>query len=81
MRGSLRVGTRSPRSALAASDLMTTQDYVAALGALTGGQAVQKFGPACSVYLSGWQVAADETRRADLSDQSLYPANSVRGGS
>jgi len=60
-------------------DLVTKQDYVAALGALTGNQAVQQVKAGLqAIYLSGWQVAAD----ANLSgqtypDQSLYPANSV----
>src|SRR5215212_11038466 len=59
--------------------LMTTKEYVAALGALTGGQAVEMVKAGLkAIYLSGWQVAAD----ANLSgqtypDQSLYPANSV----
>jgi isocitrate lyase len=62
-------------------DLLQTQDYVAALGALTGNQAVQQVKAGLqAIYLSGWQVAAD----ANLSgqtypDQSLYPANSVPG--
>ncbi|MDX6256426.1 MAG: isocitrate lyase [Frankiales bacterium] len=60
-------------------DLLHTQDYVKALGALTGNQAVQMVKAGLqAIYLSGWQVAAD----ANLSgqtypDQSLYPANSV----
>src|SRR5258706_4371072 len=60
-------------------DLLNTQDYVAALGALTGNQAVQQVKAGLqAIYLSGWQVAAD----ANLSgqtypDQSLYPATSV----
>ena len=53
--------------------------WSAALGALTGNQAVQQVRAGLkAIYLSGWQVAAD----ANLSgqtypDQSLYPANSV----
>src|SRR5688500_11089522 len=60
-------------------DLLHTEDYVHALGALTGNQAVQQVRAGLkAIYLSGWQVAAD----ANLSghtypDQSLYPANSV----
>ncbi len=60
-------------------DLLTMRDYVPALGALTGNQAVQQVRAGLeAIYLSGWQVAAD----ANLSgqtypDQSLYPANSV----
>ena len=59
--------------------LMTTKEFVPALGALTGGQAVEMVKAGLkAIYLSGWQVAAD----ANLSgqtypDQSLYPANSV----
>lgn len=59
--------------------LLTTDDYVSALGAMSGGQAVQMVKAGLkSIYLSGWQVAAD----ANLSDsvypdQSLYPANSA----
>ena len=54
-------------------------DYVHALGALTGGQAIQyvKAGlPA--IYLSGWQVAGDAKLSGEIyPDQSLYPVNSV----
>jgi isocitrate lyase len=59
--------------------LLTNETYVAALGAVTGGQAVQMVRAGLkAIYLSGWQVAAE----ANLSgqtypDQSLYPANSV----
>ncbi|MFI0714574.1 isocitrate lyase [Streptomyces inhibens] len=56
-----------------------TQDYVHALGALTGGQAVQQVKAGLqAVYLSGWQVAADANQAGHTyPDQSLYPANSV----
>jgi isocitrate lyase len=59
--------------------LIHEDEWVAALGALTGNQAVQQVRAGLkAIYLSGWQVAAD----ANLSgqtypDQSLYPANSV----
>jgi isocitrate lyase len=55
------------------------EEWIAALGALTGNQAVQQVRAGLkAIYLSGWQVAAD----ANLSgqtypDQSLYPVNSV----
>ncbi|MGW1072867.1 isocitrate lyase [Streptomyces sp. NPDC002537] len=54
-------------------------DYVHALGALTGGQAVQMVRAGLqAVYLSGWQVAADANLAGQTyPDQSLYPANSV----
>jgi hypothetical protein len=56
-----------------------TEDYVNALGALTGGQAVQMVKAGLkAIYLSGWQVAADaNTAGQTYPDQSLYPANSV----
>ena len=59
--------------------LLQSEEWVPALGALTGNQAVQQVRAGLkAIYLSGWQVAAD----ANLSgqtypDQSLYPANSV----
>jgi isocitrate lyase len=59
--------------------LLNEEDYVPALGALTGGQAVQMVKAGLkAVYLSGWQVAADANLAAETyPDQSLYPANSV----
>jgi isocitrate lyase len=60
-------------------NLVNSEDYINALGALTGNQAVQQVRAGLkAIYLSGWQVAGD----ANLSgqtypDQSLYPANSV----
>lgn len=56
-----------------------TQDYVAALGALTGNQAIQEAAAGLdAIYLSGWQVAADANLAGQMyPDQSLYPANSV----
>src|SRR5918998_1309670 len=58
--------------------LMNTRDYVASLGALTGNQAVQQVKAGLeSIYLSGWQVAADANLAGHMyPDQSLYPANS-----
>jgi isocitrate lyase len=55
------------------------EDYVAALGAITGGQAVQMVKAGLkAIYLSGWQVAADGNLATQVyPDQSLYPANSV----
>src|SRR5690625_267883 len=59
--------------------LMESRDYVHALGALTGGQAVQMVKAGLeAIYLSGWQVAADANLAGHTyPDQSLYPANSV----
>jgi isocitrate lyase len=60
-------------------ELLHTEDYVAALGALTGNQAVQQVKAGLkAIYLSGWQVAADANLAGQMyPDQSLYPANSV----
>jgi isocitrate lyase len=59
--------------------LLSGEDYVACLGALTGGQAVQMVKAGLqAIYLSGWQVAADANLAEQVyPDQSLYPANSV----
>jgi isocitrate lyase len=59
--------------------LLQTEDYVAALGALTGNQAVQMVKAGLqAIYLSGWQVAADANLAGHTyPDQSLYPVNSV----
>ncbi|TFE00013.1 isocitrate lyase [Jeotgalibacillus sp. R-1-5s-1] len=59
--------------------LMHEEDYVNALGALTGNQAMQQVKAGLKViYLSGWQVAADANLSGHMyPDQSLYPANSV----
>jgi isocitrate lyase len=59
--------------------LLTTQDYVHALGAMTGGQAVQMVRAGLeAIYLSGWQVAADANLGAEVyPDQSLYAVNSA----
>lgn len=56
-----------------------SQDFVAGLGALTGNQAIQEVEAGLeSIYLSGWQVAADANLAGEMyPDQSLYPANSV----
>ena len=60
-------------------DLMKSQDYVNALGAMTGGQAIQQIQAGLqAIYCSGWQVAADANVAGQMyPDQSLYPANSV----
>ena len=57
----------------------TATSYVAALGALTGGQAVQMAQAGLeAIYLSGWQVAADANLAGQTyPDQSLYPADSA----
>jgi isocitrate lyase len=59
--------------------LLADEEYVAALGALSGGQVVQMVRAGLkAVYLSGWQVAADANLAGHTyPDQSLYPSNSV----
>jgi len=60
-------------------ELLHTEEFVSALGALTGNQAVQQVKAGLkAIYLSGWQVAADANLAGQMyPDQSLYPANSV----
>src|SRR5579859_3350167 len=60
-------------------ELLHTEPFVNALGALTGNQAVQQVRAGLkAIYLSGWQVAADANLAGQMyPDQSLYPANSV----
>src|SRR5574340_269429 len=59
--------------------LLRNESFVAALGAMTGGQAVQQVRAGLpAIYLSGWQVAADANLAGQTyPDQSLYPVNSV----
>ncbi|MBT8212717.1 MAG: isocitrate lyase [Acidimicrobiia bacterium] len=59
--------------------LLANRDYVHALGAISGGQAVQMVKAGLeAIYLSGWQVAADANLSGQVyPDQSLYPANSA----
>src|SRR5205823_13324009 len=60
-------------------ELLQDEPYVAALGALTGNQAIQQIRAGLkAIYLSGWQVAADANLSGHMyPDQSLYPSNSV----
>ena len=60
-------------------ELLQREDFVHALGALTGMQALQQAKAGLkAVYLSGWQVAADANAAGEMyPDQSLYPAYSV----
>ncbi|MYL31390.1 isocitrate lyase [Halobacillus halophilus] len=60
-------------------NLLHKEEYVHALGALTGNQAMQQVKAGLkAIYLSGWQVAADANLSGQMyPDQSLYPANSV----
>ena len=75
-----RSSTRSRGWARGASGSCCTREpFVAALGALTGNQAVQMVRAGLkAIYLSGWQVAADANTAGQMyPDQSLYPVNSV----
>jgi isocitrate lyase len=80
LRGSVPVEySLAQRGAEGLWKLITTEPYVNCLGALTGGQAMQQAKAGVkAIYLSGWQVAADNnTYMAMYPDQSLYPVNSV----
>lgn len=79
LRGSLKIDhTLANHTANRMWQLLHERPYVHALGALTGGQAMQMVRAGLeAIYLSGWQVAADNnTAGAMYPDQSLYPANS-----
>ena len=80
LRGSVQVEhTLARLGAARLWELLHTDDFVPALGALTGNQAVQQVKAGLkAIYLSGWQVAADANLSGNMyPDQSLYPANSV----
>ncbi|WP_276210617.1 isocitrate lyase [Heyndrickxia coagulans] len=80
LRGSVQIEyTLARRGAEKFWNLLHTEDYIHALGALTGNQAVQQVKAGLkAIYLSGWQVAADANLAGQMyPDQSLYPANSV----
>ncbi|KAA9024341.1 isocitrate lyase [Niallia endozanthoxylica] len=80
LRGSLDIEhTLARRGSEKLWKMIKEEDYVAALGALTGNQAVQQVKAGLkAIYLSGWQVAADANLSGQMyPDQSLYPANSV----
>jgi isocitrate lyase len=80
LRGSFRIEhTLAELGARRLWELLHTQDYVHALGALTGNMAVQQVRAGLkAIYLSGWQVAADANSAGQMyPDQSLYPADSV----
>jgi len=78
LRGSLPVAnTIAEHGAIKLWELLKSEPYLNALGALSGNQAMQMVRAGLkSIYLSGWQVAADaNTAGAMYPDQSLYPAN------
>jgi isocitrate lyase len=80
LRGTIRIEhTLARMGAERLWHLLHTEPYVAALGALTGNQAMQQVKAGLkAIYLSGWQVAADANLAGHMyPDQSLYPVNSV----
>ena len=80
LRGSLQIKyTLAETGAIKFWNRLQGKEPVAALGALTGNQAVQQVRAGLkSIYVSGWQVAADANLAGSMyPDQSLYPANSV----
>ncbi|MGF1462923.1 MAG: isocitrate lyase [Maricaulaceae bacterium] len=80
LRGSVTIAqTLAERGANKLWELLHTEDYVNALGALSGNQAMQMVRAGLkAIYLSGWQVAADANLAGAMyPDQSLYPANSA----
>ncbi len=80
LRGSVRIEhTFAQLGARRLWKLLHEEPFVAALGALTGNQAVQQVRAGLkAIYLSGWQVAADSNTAGEMyPDQSLYPVDSV----
>jgi len=80
LRGSVPIEyTLARRGANRLWKLLNEGPYVSSLGALTGNQAMQMAKAGLkSIYLSGWQVAADANNAGEMyPDQSLYPADSV----
>ncbi len=80
LQGSLVLNqTLARRGAEKLWNLLQSEPFIPALGALTGNQAVQQVKAGLkAIYLSGWQVAADANLAGQMyPDQSLYPANSV----
>ncbi|MGN6268784.1 MAG: isocitrate lyase [Sphingomonas sp.] len=78
LRGSVAIEhTLARRGANRLWELLRSEDYINALGAMSGNQAMQQVRAGLkAIYLSGWQVAADaNTAGAMYPDQSLYPAN------
>jgi isocitrate lyase len=80
LRGSIHIEyTLARQGAERLWNLLQTESYVAALGAMTGNQAIQQVNAGLqAIYVSGWQAAADANDAGQMyPDQSLYPANSV----
>src|ERR1700687_4713255 len=80
LRGSIQIEhTLAKLGAERLWSLLHTEKYVAALGAMTGNQAVQQVHAGLqAIYVSGWQAAADSNDAGQMyPDQSLYPSDSV----
>ncbi|WP_300526785.1 isocitrate lyase [Maricaulis sp.] len=80
LRGSVQIQhTLAERGANKLWELLKTEPFINALGALSGNQAMQQVRAGLkAIYLSGWQVAADANTAGTMyPDQSLYPANSA----
>ena len=80
LRGSISIEyTLARMGAESLWNLLHTEPYIPALGALTGNQAVQQVQAGLkAIYVSGWQVAGDANVSGQMyPDQSLYPVNSV----
>ena len=79
LRGSFKIEhTLAERGAAKLWELLKSEPYINALGALSGNQAIQMAKAGLkAIYLSGWQVAGDSNIAGQVyPDQSLYPANS-----
>jgi len=80
LRGSIEIRySLAERGANRLWELLNSEDFVNALGAMTGNQAMQQVRAGLkAIYLSGWQVAADSNTASSMyPDQSLYPANAA----
>ncbi|HEV2115362.1 MAG TPA: isocitrate lyase, partial [Terriglobales bacterium] len=80
IRGSIKIDyTLARMGAERLWELLQSESYVPALGAMTGNQAIQQVRAGLkAIYVSGWQVAADANDAGQMyPDQSLYPVNSV----
>jgi isocitrate lyase len=80
LRGSVHIEhTLARQGAERLWEMLQTEPYINALGAVTGNQAVQQVQAGLkAIYVSGWQVAADGNSAGQMyPDQSLYPADSV----
>jgi isocitrate lyase len=80
LRGSVQIEhTLARQGAERLWNLLRSESYVPALGAMSGNQAVQQVKAGLkAIYVSGWQVAADANDAGQMyPDQSLYPADSV----